>query len=223
MWWARPDQERPGHQELLDPTERQRRGSLLRAADRARFTVATAVLKLAAGDRLGLPAPRVTIDRSCADCGRPHGRPRLPGHDLTVSISHSADRVLVALAVGAPVGVDVEEVSSRVDPGELAGQVLAGEESAPTRPDFFCYWTRKEAVVKATGDGLRTALTEVVVSPPGTPPRLLRYGGRPDLVACLADLDAGDGYAAALAVLAPGPVRVSMWDATGLLARPVAG
>jgi 4'-phosphopantetheinyl transferase len=63
------------------------------------------------------------------------------------------------------------------------------------------------------------ALTEVAVTPPGAPPRLLRYGGRADLVASLADLAAGDGYAAALAVLAPGPLRVSVQDAAALLDR----
>lgn len=217
VWCGRPGQELPWHAELLDETEQGRRAALLRAEDRARFTVATAVLKLAAGQRLGLPAGRVAVDRACADCGRPHGRPSLPGHPLAVSISHSGDRVLVALTTGAPVGVDVEQLS-RVDPAELAGHVLADREHAPTRGDFFCYWTRKEAVVKATGDGLRMPLPEVVVSPPGAPARLLRYGPRRDLVAALSDLDAGDGYAAAVAVLAPDPLRVRLRDATDLLA-----
>lgn len=219
MWCGRPSQELPWHAGLLDRTEQGRRAALRRPEDRARFTLATAVLKLAAGQRLGRPAGEVAVDRTCADCGRPHGRPSLPGHPLAVSISHSGDRVLVALSAGAPVGVDVEQLS-RVNPEELVRHVLGDGEHAPTRPEFFCYWTRKEAVVKATGDGLRMSLPEVVVSPPGAPPRLLRYGDRRDLVAALSDLDAGDGYAAALAVLAPGPLRVRMRDATGLLAAP---
>ncbi|MPZ26299.1 MAG: 4'-phosphopantetheinyl transferase superfamily protein [Micromonosporaceae bacterium] len=216
VWWGRPSQQLPWHADLLDATERRRRAAFRRPADQARFTVATAVLKLAAGQRLGLAADRVTIDRTCADCGRPHGRPRLPGHDLAASISHSGDRVLVGLTGGAPVGVDVEEIS-RVDPDELAGHVLGTGEAAPTRPEFFCYWTRKEAVVKATGDGLRMPLSEVVVTPPGEPPRLLRYGDRAELATCLADLDGGDGYAAAVAVLGAGPLRVHRRDATALL------
>jgi 4'-phosphopantetheinyl transferase len=222
VWWARPGQQRPEHLDLLVAAERERRSALRQPADQARFTVATALVRLAAGRRLGLPAHAVPIDRTCPDCGRPHGRPRLPGHDLAVSISHSADRVLVALA-GAPVGVDVEEISDRVDPDELASHVLAAGERAPTRPEFFCYWTRKEAVVKATGDGLRMALTKVAVTAPGAPPRLLRYGERRDLVASLADLDAGTGYASAVAVLAAGPLRVSSQDATGLLAAATPG
>jgi 4'-phosphopantetheinyl transferase len=204
---------------LLDEPERRRRAALRRPADRARFTVATVVTKLAAGRRLGLPAERVTVDRTCPDCGAPHGRPRLPGHELAVSISHSGGRTLVALTGGAPVGADVEQVVP-LDLDQLAGQVLAAGESAGTLLDFFGYWTRKEAVVKATGDGLRVPMTEVAVTPPGHPPRLLRYADRTDLTATLADLDAGAGYAAALAVLAPGPLLVETVDAGALLAVP---
>jgi 4'-phosphopantetheinyl transferase len=221
VWSGLPSSERGWHQELLDAPERERRSALRRAEDRARFTVATALLKLATGSRLGIPASEVTIDRTCADCGRPHGRPRLPGCELATSISHSGDRVLVALTGGPAVGVDVEQIKP-VDLAALAGQVLADDEPVPSLPGFFGYWTRKEAVVKATGEGLRMALREVVVTPPGEPPRLLRYGDRP-VVASLADLAVGDGYLAAVAVLAPGPLRVDQRDAGALLAAPDSG
>lgn len=215
-WWARPGAERPSHRDLLDPAEQERRSTYRRAEDQARFTVATALVKLAAGRRLGLPAAQVVIDRQC-NCGRPHGRPRLPGHDLAVSISHSADRVLVALTGGAPVGADVEQLRP-IEIAGLASHVLGDGETAPGLPEFFRYWTRKEAVVKATGDGLRMPLAQVVVSAPAHPPRLLRYGERAELVAAMADLDPGDGYAAAVAVLATGPVQVRQHDAAPLLA-----
>jgi 4'-phosphopantetheinyl transferase len=202
VWWGRPTAALPWHIELLAPAERERRSAFLRAEDQARFTVATAVLKLAVARRLGLPAERISIERTCDDCGRPHGRPRLPGTGLTASISHSGDRVAVALTESVPVGVDVEQIRP-VGVDELA--------------NFFRYWTRKEAVVKATGEGLRMALPKVVVTRPEEPARLLRYGDRTDLVACLSDLDADDGYAAAVAVLAAGPIQVTPRDAAALL------
>lgn len=215
MWWVLPDQQPRWYGDLLDAGERERRSALRQAADRARFTAATAVVKLAAGRRLGIPAGRVRIDRQCADCGRPHGRPRLPGLGLSVSISHSGDRVAVALASGPPVGVDVERVVP-VDVAALAGQVLAAPEQAADPAELLRYWTRKEAVVKATGDGLRTPLSGVVVAPPGQPARLDSYAGRPGLHAILHDLAPGYGYLAALAVLAPGPLVVRDRDATAL-------
>ena len=74
--------------------------------------------------------------------------------------------------------------------------------------DFFTYWTRKEALVKATGDGVTVPLREVVVSPPGTPPRVLGYPRQGGLAAQLRDLDPELGYVGALAVLSPRPVVV---------------
>ena len=56
--------------------------------------------------------------------------------------------------------------------------------------------------------GVTVPLPEVVVTPPGTPPRLLGYP-RPDgLAAQLRDLNPELGYVGALAVLGPGPVAV---------------
>lgn len=217
VWWGRPDQELPWHHTLLDPTEQGRRGALRRAADQARFTVATALVKLVVAERLGVAAAGVVIDRSCTDCGRPHGRPRLPGRELAVSISHSGDRVLVAVTDGPAVGADVEQVAP-VNVAELATQVLGPGETAAALPDFFRYWTRKEAVVKATGDGLRMPLAQVMVAPPDAPATLLRYGDRRDLAASMADLSPGDGYAAAVAVLAAGPLRLCERDGSSLLA-----
>jgi 4'-phosphopantetheinyl transferase len=219
VWWGRPGSELPWHVALLDGVERERRSAFRRAEDKARFTVATAVLKLVVARRVGVPAERVGIDRTCEDCGRPHGRPRLPGTGLAASISHSGDRVAVALTGSVPVGVDVEQVRP-IGIAEMAGHVLAADESAATLAEFFCYWSRKEAMIKATGDGLRMPLPKVVVTGPQDPPRLLRYGDRTDLVASLSDLDPGDGYAAAVAVLAAGPVRVEPYDASTLLAAP---
>lgn len=216
VWWARPSAELPWHAELLDAVEQQRRAAFLRAEDRARFTVATAVLKLAAACRLGVAAGELTIDRSCDGCGKPHGRPRLPGTGLAASISHSGDRVAVALAETVEVGVDVEQLKP-ISVEQLAGHVLGPDEAAVSLAEFFCYWTRKEAVVKATGEGLRMALSKVVVTRPDSPPALLRYGDRTDLVASLADLDAGDGYAAAVAVLTGDRLLVETRDAAALL------
>jgi 4'-phosphopantetheinyl transferase len=91
--------------------------------------------------------------------------------------------VAVAVSNAGAVGVDVQQVTDDAV-GELSPLVLAESEAGPVvgARDFFTYWTRKEALVKATGDGVGVPLGEVVVSPPGTPPRLLGYprpGGWP--------------------------------------------
>jgi 4'-phosphopantetheinyl transferase len=209
---------RPWHADVLSDDERARRGGLWDAGHRAQYTVAAALLRLVAAPLTARPAARVVVDRSCPTCDRPHGRPRLPGTGLHVSISHSGATVAVAVSGAGAVGVDVQQVQAdSVD--ELSPLVLAESEArhVAVARDFFTYWTRKEALVKATGDGVTVPLSEVVVTPPGTPPRLLGYPRQGELAAQLRDLSPGLGYVGALAVLSPGPVVVRERSAEQLL------
>jgi 4'-phosphopantetheinyl transferase len=77
-------------------------------------------------------------------------------------------------------------------------------------------WVRKEAVLKATRDGLRVPPRDVVVSPLGQPPRLLAWGDAPPTPVHLHDVDvAAPGHAACVGVVAAArPVfRVSCGEA----------
>ncbi|MET8832464.1 hypothetical protein ABZV78_00905 [Micromonospora sp. NPDC004540] len=99
---------------VLDDRERQRLDSIVPEADRARFLLGAALLRTVAGSMLDLPADAVTVDRTCSQCGRWHGRPRLPGTVLEMSVSHSGAVVTVAaLPGGGRVGVDVERIGDR--------------------------------------------------------------------------------------------------------------
>ena len=117
----------------------------------------------------------------------------------------------------APVGVDVEQAEGRRhllggdgDPEALARLVLSEAEQAALAAlpahgrarAFLVAWTRKEAVTKATGDGMSAAFSEVVVAADAGPPRVTAwpYPRSPRDVSLL-DLDAADGYVAALAVI----------------------
>ena len=221
VWWATPDLVLPESAQealaaLLDPDEKARVEQLRRPEDRVRRLLGAAVLRLAAGAATGTPPAAVRIERHCPTCPQPHGRPTLPGTGLHASISHSGDRVAVALTAAGPVGVDVEVVH-HVDVALLAPSVLHPAESAADLPAFFRYWTRKEATVKATGDGITVGLHRLHVSAPGEPPALREYPGRPELTAVLHDLAVDGPYAAALAVLRPAPVRVVERPASDLL------
>ena len=224
VWWARPDDVDPLHDSLLAPEDLLRRARLRQPADRHRLTAAVAVLRMVVGTHVGVPPARVEIDRSCRGCGGQHGKPRLPG--VQVSVSHSGDTIAVAISLDGPVGVDVEEIGLH-DPaelGRLAADVLAPEEHAvleqlPGRDrarGFLTYWTRKEALVKATADGLSVPFESVVVSRPSDPPRLLRWEGRAPAVS-LHTLDAPRGVVGTLAVLGARTVRVVGHDAGPLL------
>jgi 4'-phosphopantetheinyl transferase len=216
VWWAPLDLYHDGHRAVLTATEQARADRMRRAEDNHRLVLAAALLRSAVSAATGVPAGDVTVERTCPRCGQPHWRPTLPGTGLHASVSHSGERVAVALTRVGPVGVDVERIAD-VDTAGLARTVLHPDETAATTEDFYVYWTRKEAVVKATGDGLGAGLSAVHVSPPDGQPALLAYPGQPGLVAQLRDLSPGPGYKAALAVLADRPVAVDERAAAPLL------
>ena len=235
VWWATPRHRLAWHDGLLDGAEHARRDRLRRAGDRDRFSVAVALTRIVLGAHLGVAPTQVSIDRTCPRCDLPHGKPRLMGSPPAVefSISHSADRIAVAMAAGGTaVGVDVEELARSEDVAELSRLVLSSPELAElARFDpkehgavLLRYWTRKEAIVKATGDGLNEPLTNLTVTPPDQDPRLLDWATRSDAPRrfALHDLNPGTGYVASLAVV-DGPVAVSEIDAGRVLTGPGSG
>jgi len=217
VWLAYLSDYRPAHRALLDEVELDRLRQYPVAADRERFTVAAALLRLVAGRRIGVAARQVAVDRSCPGCGRAHGKPVLRDASAPyVSVSHSGELVAVAVTDAAPIGVDVEAVVER-DHAALATTFLAATETVDGASGFYTLWTRKEAVVKATGDGLRMPLRQVLVGDPAGPARLVGYGDEV-LPGCLRDLSLEPGYAGAVAVLADGSLEVELCRGDGVLA-----
>jgi 4'-phosphopantetheinyl transferase len=201
--------------DLLDHAERERWAAYRRDADRERFLVGCGLAKTVIAACTGQRPAEVSFDRTCRQCGQPHGKPAVRHGDLEFSVAHSGDLVAVAVAT-APVGVDVEQLEERPhelgggDPASLARMVLAAEEQAVLATvaasgrarAFLVAWTRKEAVTKATGDGLRVPFGAIVVARDTAAPRLVAwpYPQDPRTVS-LHDLDTKPGYVAALAVL----------------------
>lgn len=214
VWWASLADFRPQLTGFFDQAERERYDAYRTEGSRQRFAVGCALVKSVAMLATGR---RVTLDRTCSDCGRAHGKPRVVGATLELSVSHSGDAVVAAVA-GAPCGVDVEQLGGHRDVAALSALVLAESEHAQDEPQFLRAWTRKEAVTKATGDGLRVSFSKVVLG--DDPPRVLSwpYPDPPQAVS-LFDLRApAEGYFAALAVL--GPVsNVEVHHGSALLAQ----
>lgn len=205
---------RPEHASLLDSTEVARADSLTRT-NRAQFMTGAALLRLALARELDVAPRDVTIDRTCRECPRPHGKPRAPGLGVHLSVSHAETMVLVALTAVAAVGVDVESTGRQLVPG-LGRLILAPSEDLAAPDSLLTYWCRKESVVKATGDGLRVPLSEVVTSRLGSAPRLLSYQGR-EISAALVDLSFGSEFVGALTVLTNEAIGVTVTSAATLL------
>ncbi|MGY1682057.1 4'-phosphopantetheinyl transferase family protein [Geodermatophilus sp. SYSU D01176] len=201
VWWARPVDVRPEHDALLGEADLVRRARLASPADRQRLTAGAAVARLVLGAALGTPPAALRIDRTCPACGGPHGRPRLADTEgLHFSISHAGHCVAVAVLPGGPVGVDVE-ADGRSAPGQPRASTAAR--------------ARREAVLRATGEGVGIPADGLVGTPPSTPLRLLGRDG-PEAV-WLRDLPAPAGFVAALAGVGTAPDDVVRRDAGPLL------
>jgi 4'-phosphopantetheinyl transferase len=193
---------RPSHVDLLSSQERRRLDRYHNADDRDRFALGAALLRAAAGEHLDVSPDKLQISRHCPDCDVPHGPPIVGGTDLACSVAHSGRHVLVALTESGDVGVDVEAVSSRLLSNgfeSLLGQVLAPDETVPADlSQFLVTWTRKEALVKLSREGLRRPFASIRLAAPVAEPKILTspptlYG------ATVVDLDIADDAAAAIA------------------------
>lgn len=236
LWWASASANHSSLLEVLDRTERRRYHAFVRPSDRALFAVAHALARIVAGRHAGV-APGVLSYATASGDGT---KPRLVGAGsvLQFSIAHSGSRVVLAISRQVPIGVDIERVSPKTVDARMLAAVLSGNERraletipARRRPWAFSrYWARKEALLKATGDGLAISPRKVVVSAPGEPPALLGWADsrRPagtmhlyDLEGSHGegsdrDLDGAEGYCAALATLGA-PVRPVHHDGDALL------
>ena len=129
---------------------------------RRRWIVGRATLRLVLGDALGIAPFAVEIRRGV------RGRPELAdaGSGIDFNVSHTGGVALIGIAKGLPadtrIGVDIERLDREVGVDRLARKFLTATERASLadldlrerRERFVRYWTCKEAMSKATGDGL---------------------------------------------------------------------
>jgi 4'-phosphopantetheinyl transferase len=145
-----------------------------------------------------------------------HGKPSLEGADADVqfNLSHTRGLALVAIAHRRPIGVDVEQVRPFEEVAQLPRRIFSTRElseferlpAVDRQVAFFNAWTRKEALVKATGLGFTMNVQQVEVTfSPGMVAELLAWPPGPTTNWTLRSVVVPAGYAAALAVA--GPVR----------------
>jgi len=151
----------------LDAQERERAARFHFAEDRARYVWGRGLVRNLLGCYLSQEPE--TIDLAVTDRGRPY----FPGDEtMHFSITHSHNLVAVGLTARARVGIDIEYMERKLNLEDLAERILSAEDFRvfqvlPDRvmvPTFFRIWTRKEAYLKGTGEGITDALKEITVS-----------------------------------------------------------
>jgi len=170
---------------LLSCDERERAARFAGDRERRRFTVARARLRQLLGERLAVAPEAIELVYGAG--GKPRLHPRFDS-DLRFNVSHYQDVAAFAFANGREVGVDVEGVRTLPDADAVAALAFSPREHRaylaldPIQKPlaFFNCWTRKEAFVKALGEGLRYPLHRFDVSlVPGEPARLERVESMP--------------------------------------------
>lgn len=201
----------------LDADERQRAARFYFERDRRSFTVARGALRTLLGRYLDAPATAIQFGY------RDKGKPYLvvPGQrDLRFNLSHSGSYALIAVAWDRELGVDVELRRSIPDLVSLAQTSFSPREFAEFRAlpitehteAFFTCWSRKEAFIKATGEGVSQLADFDVTLRPGDPAELRWIRDEPAPYRWrLVPLPALDDHAAAL-VVAGHRVDLACWQ-----------
>jgi 4'-phosphopantetheinyl transferase len=213
---------------ILDDAERARITSFRREDDRRRFVASHALARLVLSQATGLPATRIRFAAQCRRCGGAHGKTRVAtAPQLHISISHAAGRVAVAVTLLGPVGVDLEPTGAD-DLDGLADVALTTRErvafaqlpSEQRSSAVLTWWVRKEAVLKATGDGMFVAPADIEISGPAEEPRLIAWtaGGEPKAPMQLRDLQLGPGYMGCVGVLSHRTPLVRLTEGDEMLA-----
>ncbi len=103
------------------------------------------------------------------------GKPGIDHSRVRFNVSHTAGRVLLAVTLDHEIGVDIEQIRTRTSYEDLARRFFTAEEygaimmlpPAERLRAFFICWTRKEAILKGTGEGISAGLAsfEVPICP----------------------------------------------------------
>ena len=180
--------------------------------DRERFVARRGLLRMILSSYLGMPANEIIFTYGC------HGKPGLRQQDgrpaIEFNLAHSGGTAIYAITRDRRMGVDIEVIKHEF-PLEIVAEhffsmvEVAALRSLPQsmqRMAFFKCWTRKEAFIKALGDGLSFPLSNFDVSlMPGQPARLLHVRGSSEEASrwYMEDIDSIAGSAAAIVFSGP--------------------
>lgn len=166
----------------LDRSEQSRAERLRVETARRRFVLTRVALRLLLSRYLHVPVTDLPL-------GLSEGKPVLTddAHRLAFNVAHSHWQALLAFGEYGAIGVDVEYRDSQVDCDRIGRRVFSEQEwneydgltGEARRKAFFDAWSRKEAVLKATGLGLRLPPRDAEVSlAPGGHSFVVRSAGR---------------------------------------------
>ena len=208
----------------LSLDEKERAGKFKFEKHRNRFIAGRGGLREILGKYL--QAKPAALRFTYSNNGKPALAAEFAGAGVHFNVAHSEDLALVAVTRIGAIGVDVECIRPVKEMDELVARFFSARETelfrelrADEKPAaFFNLWTRKEALLKVTGEGITRSLSLVEVSfLPGEVPRLLAIAGDTSKASrwTLRELSPAPGFTGALTIQAQDVnVRCGKWDAS---------
>jgi 4'-phosphopantetheinyl transferase len=194
---------------MLSQDESERAARFRFDTHRDRFIAARGILRSLLGAYLRSPPGELRFEYG------PNGKPALAAtfveSGVSFNLAHSEELALIAVTRLGPIGVDVEQIRPVTEPDELVARFFSPRETAlfqtlPTSQKsaaFFNLWTRKEAWLKATGEGIAHSLNRVEVTfLPREPARFLSLPEGPELKSdwALRELTPATGFVGAVTI-----------------------
>ncbi|QHI70308.1 4'-phosphopantetheinyl transferase family protein [Tichowtungia aerotolerans] len=169
LWSLRIPEHRdqvPACRDILTSSEHERAARFINAADQERYILCRGMLRRTLSEMLSRDPAAIVFNRNAL------GKPYLPNRELEFNVSHSRDRLLIAIAADRAVGVDIEFRRDGVPMTAIAKRWFAPAEKEffqgleDPQTGFFDIWALKEAYVKARGEGIFRELRSFCVPLP---------------------------------------------------------
>ncbi|MGR9086227.1 MAG: 4'-phosphopantetheinyl transferase family protein [Gammaproteobacteria bacterium] len=153
---------------LLHTSEQMRASSIKNESKQATYIAAHALLRTILSQTVKQPHDQLIINQT------QHGKPYLADFpEIAFNLSHTDDMIVIAVGHRCRLGVDIETCKPRPNLPSLVEKCFAEVEAlwwhalpdAEKIREFYRFWTRKEAFVKATGRGIALGLDRCIVNP----------------------------------------------------------
>lgn len=172
IWRFDSNEVTPDLVNILSKEEKTRYLNYKYIKDKNRFLKSASMLRILLSLYTGILLEKLIISRKCNECDRNHGKPILiNSREINFSLSYSKNIVVIGIYKNFEIGVDIEWINNDFPCEEVIQSILSYEElkkhnvlgTNEKLKNFYFYWTIKESLTKATGQGLNVGFNNISI------------------------------------------------------------
>lgn len=169
---------------MLSEVEKIRYSSYKFKKDKSRFLKSATSLRILLSLYTKISVDNLIICRKCNECGKYHGKPKLINFkEINFSVSYSQNMIVIALYKNHEIGIDIEFINYDFPYEEIIEETLATGELKKYNimcqneklKNFYFYWTIKEALTKASGNGLNDNFNRIEIDQDNDSIKVIKY------------------------------------------------